>query len=121
MKDEDTPGLNIGLYTFEPTEEHNDIGHNALRLILQRLDLQRANSKNGGPDDAAMAIGCAVMLLCDFISDCYQPPTARKQAVERVLDIVLAMIAHSSFADENAMALAVRKFIGEMFQKNLHQ
>ena len=68
-----------------------------------------------------MAIGCMVMLLCDFISDCYQPPAARKLAVERVLNIILGMIADSSFADENPMALAVRKFIGEVLQRDMHQ
>ena len=111
----------IGLDTFEVTDEHLDIGHNALRLILQRLDLQRLASKKGGPDDAAMAIGCMVMLLCDFISDCYQPPAARKAAIERVLNIILGMISDSNFADENVMALAVRKFIGDVLQGNQHQ
>lgn len=111
----------IGLQAFEVTDEHLDIGHDALRLILQRLDLQRLDSKKGGPDDAAMAIGCVVMLLCDFISECYQPPAARKLAVERVLNILLGMIADSNFADENAKALAVRKFIGEVLQRSMRQ
>jgi hypothetical protein len=109
------------LYMFEVTEEHNDIGHQALRLILQRLDLQRFVAKKGGPDDAAAAIACMVMLLCDFISDCFQPPSGRKAAVEGVLNIILATIASSDFANDNAMALAVRKFIGEKLQENALQ
>jgi hypothetical protein len=100
-----------GLITFEVNEGHNDIGNDALRLVISKVE-----SKKGGPDDVAKAIGCMVMLLCDFISDRYEPPTARKLVVERVLNIVLAMIADSSFADENMMALAVRKLVGDMLQ-----
>ena len=104
------------LYTFEVTEEHNDIGQQALRLILQKLD-----TKKGGANDAAATIACTVMLLCDFISDCYQPPSARQPTIEGVLNIILAVIASSNFADDNAMALAVRKFIGEKLQENALQ
>ncbi len=109
------------LYMFEITEKHNDLGNQALRLILQRLDLQRLAEKDGGPDDAAATIACMVMLLCDFISDCLQPPSSRKTAVHGVLNIILATIAKSDFADDNEMALAVRKFVGEKLQENALQ
>ena len=105
-----------GLTTFEVDEGHNDIGNEALRLVITKIE-----SKKGGPDDVAKAIGCMVMLLCDFISDCYQPEAARKLVVERVLNIVLAMIADSSFADDNVMALAVRKLVGDTLQGNALQ
>lgn len=111
----------VGLYMFEITEEHNELGHQALQLILQKLDLQRAAAKKGGPDEAASAIACMVMLLCDFISNCLQPPDSRQHAVDRVLNIILATIAHSDFADNNAMALAMREFIGKKLQENVLQ
>lgn len=81
----DKPRLSM----FEVTEEDNAVGEIGLAAVIEKLGPNRNGAESF--DDTAKAIGCMIMLLCEFISENSTAPL-RKLLIERVLNIVLAMI-----------------------------